>query len=128
MAEITVVDKKIRLSLYDIIRFQLTMYCFTNGVKMSPAQLNTLAYLGLWGDMNISDFCDQIVEEDVFGNPQTVRNFILKAIRDGHVTRKGTGNKIICLSDNVEMENEGNIWMKLNVIYAEAEESQGTDS
>ena len=53
--KIDVIDKKVSLSQFDIIRFQLTMYCFLNNIKISPAQLNTLAYLGMWGEMNISD-------------------------------------------------------------------------
>lgn len=126
--KIDVIDKKVSLSQFDIIRFQLTLYCFLNNIKISPAQLNTLAYLGMWGEMNISDFCDQIVEEEIFGNPQTVRNFILQSVRSGYVVRKGKGKKLIELSESVDLSSEGNILLNLKVYYVESQESENTDS
>lgn len=117
--KVEIVDKNIPLSLLEIVRFQITLHCFINSIKISPAQLNTLAYLGLWGEINISDFCDQIVDEGIFGNPQTVRNFILKSIAEGHVVRKGTGNKLIELSEDIELTSEGNIILKLNVYHVQ---------
>lgn len=115
-------QKNISLDLHDIIRFQVTTYCFLNKIRISPAQLDTLAYLGEWGDMNISDFCEQIVEEDIFGNPQTVRNFILKGIKEGYVVRKGKGKKIISLIDDFEMLAEGNILLEMKVYHVENKE------
>ena len=126
--KIDVIDKKVSLSQFDIIRFQLTLYCFLNNIKISPAQLNTLAYLGMWGEMNISDFCDQIVEEEIFGNPQTVRNFILQSVRAGYVVRKGKGKKLIELSESVDLSSEGNILLNLKVYYVESQESENTNS
>jgi hypothetical protein len=114
-------QKNIELNLHDIIRFQVTTYCFLNKIRISPAQLDTLAYLGEWGDMNISDFCEQIVEQDIFGNPQTVRNFILKAVKDGYVIRKGKGKKIVSLVDDFEMLSDGNILLEMKVYYVEGQ-------
>lgn len=113
------VQKNIPLNLHDIIRFQVTTYCFLNKIRISPAQLDTLAYLGEWGDMNISDFCNEIVTQDIFGNPQTVRNFILKCVRDGYVVRKGKGNKEIALVDDFELLAEGNILIEMKVYHVE---------
>ena len=126
--KIDVIDKKVSLSQFDIIRFQLTMYCFLNNIKISPAQLNTLAYLVMWGEMNISDFCDQIVEEEIFGNPQTVRNFILQSVRSGYVVRKGKGKKLIELSDSVDLGGRRIIKKNLKVYYVESQESENTNS
>jgi hypothetical protein len=112
-------QKNIELSLHDIIRFQITLYCFMQKIKISPAQMDTLAYLGEWGDMNISDFCDQVVIKEVFSNPQTIRNFILKCVRDGHVIRGGKGEKIISLTEDVELLSEGNILLDMKVYHVE---------
>jgi|TARA_R110000868_G_scaffold5681_6_gene33639 hypothetical protein len=118
--KVLTVDKKIQLDLYDIVRFQITLYCFLNKIKISPAQLDSLAYLGVWGEINISDFCEQIVNEDIFGNPQTVRNFILKCVRDNLIERKGLGKKIISLSQRIELYSSGNILINMKVYHVEA--------
>tara|TARA_R110001592_G_scaffold243219_2_gene504164 strand:+ start:2075 stop:2434 length:360 start_codon:yes stop_codon:yes gene_type:complete len=114
------IDKKLELSLHDIIRFQITTYCFINSIKISPAQMDTLAYLGEWGEMNISDFCDEVVLKEVFGNSQTVRNFITKCVKDGYVLRYGKGNKLISLTEKVELLSEGNILIDMKVYHVES--------
>lgn len=114
-----VVEKQLPLSLYDIIRFQINNYCFLNKIRISPAQLDTLAYLGMWGDMNISDFCDQIANEDIFGSAQTVRNFIIKCVKDKLVIRTGTGKKIIRLTDDLNLMNEGTILINMKVYHVD---------
>lgn len=119
-------EKKIPLNLYDIIRFQINLYCFLNDIRVSPAQLDTLAYLGMWGEINFSDFCEQIVEEEIFGNPQTVRNFILKMVREGLVVRMGKGKKLIDLSDKFELLNDGTILIDMKVYHVD--KSKETDS
>lgn len=115
--KVKLVDKRLPMSLYEIIKFQINNYCFLNNVRISPAQLDTLAYLGMWGEMNISDFCDQIVEEEVFSNPQTVRNFVIKCVRDNLILRKGRGKKIICLGENIELISEGSMLLNMKVYY-----------
>lgn len=119
-------EKKIGLDLYDIIRFQINLHCFLNNIRISPAQLDTLAYLGMWGEINFSDFCEQIVEEDIFGNPQTARNFILKCVRDGLVVRTGTGKKLISLSEVFELLNQGTILIDMKVYHVS--ESKNSNS
>jgi hypothetical protein len=121
--EIDVIDKKVELSLLDMVRFQLTVHCFIKGIKISPAQLKTLAYLSIWGEMNFSDFCIMIQEKEIFGNTQTVRNFILLSVREGYVIRKGKGKKLIELSDDIELVSEGNILLNLKAYHVTSQES-----
>lgn len=126
--KVTTVDKLIEMSLHDIVRFQISNYCFTENVKISPNELGTLSYLGVWGEMNISDFCEQVVDEGVYSNPQTVRNFLLKCIKSGLVIRKGTGNKIIALDKEVGVLAEGNIVINMKVYHAEKQESKDSNT
>ena len=121
--QVTTIDKLVSLSLHDIVRFQISNYCFTEGLKISPNELITLSYLGEWGEMNISDFCQQVVDENVYGNPQTVRNFLLKCIKSGLVVRHGIGDKIISISETVGLLSEGNIVINMKVYHAEKQES-----
>ena len=126
--KVTTVDKLISMSLYDIIRFQLSTYCFLKEIKINPNELKTLSYLGVWGEMNISDFCQQVSDEGVYGNPQTVRNFILKCVKDGYVVRYGKGRKLISLIESIELLSEGNIVINMKVYHAEKQKSKGANS
>lgn len=114
-----VVDKKVPLSLFDIIRYQIHFYCFINNIRIAPAQLDALAYLGMWGEINISDFCQQITDIELFTHPQTVRNFVIKCVKDGYILRKGLGNKNIELSEAFELQNAGTILINLKVYHVD---------
>ncbi|NIP30425.1 MAG: hypothetical protein GTN59_07645 [Candidatus Dadabacteria bacterium] len=117
-----VIEKQWPMSLYDIIRFQINTHCFLNSIRISPAQLDTLAYLGMWGDMNISDFCEQIAAEEIFGTPQTVRNFVTKCVKDKLIYKKGMGKKIISLSDDFKLINNGTILINMKVYHVDKEQ------
>lgn len=122
--KVTTFDKLISMTLHDIVRFQISNYCFMEDVKISPNELTTLAYLSIWGEINFSDFCLQVRDEGIYGNPQTVRNFILKCIKSGLVLRKGKGLKTIVLQENIEVLSEGNIVINMKVYHAEKQESK----
>lgn len=112
-----VVEDKRELSLIDMIKFQITVYCFNNKLRISPAQLDTLAHLAYVGEINISDFCAEVVTEDIFTNTQTVRNFILQCVKNGQVLRSGIGNKLISLKDDVCAMREGTMVLKLTLFH-----------
>lgn len=119
MATAKVIRNNIPLSLLDTVRFQINLYCFLNNYRLSPAQNDCLAALGLYHPINISDFCDQTVNEQIFGSTQTTRNFIMKCIKDGLVYRHGTGNKLISLSDKLNVLTEGTIVLDLKIYHHE---------
>jgi len=119
MAKALVVNKQVPLSLKEVIKFQINMYCFINKIRLSPAQLDCLSLLGLYGDINMSDFCAEVVSEEIFGNVQTTRNFITKCVKDDLVTRSGLGNKIVSINKKLELLTEGTILLNLKVYYVE---------
>ena len=124
MAKALVVNKQVSLSLIDIIKFQLNMHCFTNKIRLSPAQLDCLSLLGLYGDINMSDFCNEVVSEEIFGNVQTTRNFITKCVKEDLVTRSGLGNKLVSLNKDLELLTEGTILLNLKVYHLETDQGQ----
>lgn len=119
MAKALVIEKNVPLSLFDIIRYQIHFYCFMNNIRIAPAQLDTLAYLGMWGEINISDFCQQVTDLELFTHPQTVRNFVIKCVKDGYIIRKGLGNKNIELADLFNLLNTGNILITLKLYHVD---------
>jgi hypothetical protein len=122
MAKALVVNKQVPLSLFDVIKFQINMHCFTNKIRLSPAQLDCLSLLGMYGDMNMSDFCEQVVMNEIFGNVQTTRNFITKSVKEGLVSRSGLGNKVVSLNKDLNVLTQGTILLNLKVYHVEANE------
>ena len=117
MAKAKVVNKQLELSLLDMIKFQLNLYCFVNKIRLSPAQLDCLSLLGLYGDINISDFCSEVVSNDIFGNAQTTRNFITKCVKEDLVSRSGLGNKLVSLNEKLEILTEGTVLLNLKIYH-----------
>ena len=123
MAKAFVVNTQVPMTLIEIIKFQINMYCFINKIRLSPAQQDCLALLGLYGEINMSDFCEQVVTEEVFGNVQTTRNFITKSVKEGLVIRSGLGNKIVSLLPDLKILNQGTILLNMKIYYHEANKS-----
>lgn len=124
MSKAIVVESKIPMSLKDVVRYQVNLYCFINKKRLSPAQQDCLSLLGLYGDMNISDFCEQIVDEEIFGNVQTTRNFVVRCVKDGLIVKKGLGNKIICLNNELNIITSGTIVLKHTIFHHVQESSK----
>lgn len=90
-----------------------------NGLSFSPNQIKTLTFLAEWGDMNISDFCQQIADAEIYSSAQTVRNFILDCVKTGIVIRNGNGDKLINITPDAKLLCEGNILITMKV-YTDA--------
>jgi len=71
----------------------------------------------------MSDFCEQVVTEEVFGNVQTTRNFITKSVKEGLVIRSGLGNKIVSLTPELKILNQGTILLNMKIYHHEANKS-----
>jgi hypothetical protein len=119
MAKAKVINQQIPLSINDIIRFQINLYCFINKYRLSPAQIDCLALLGMYQPINISDFCEQVVNKEVFTVSQTARNFIIKSVKDNIVVRSGLGDKLISLNPDLNILTEGTLLLNLKVYHYE---------
>jgi len=119
MAKALIINKQVPLSLLEIIKFQINMHCFINKIRLSPAQMDCLSLLGLYGEINMSDFCNEVVSEKILGNVQTTRNFITKCVKDNLVIRTGLGNKLILINPKLELRTSGTILLNLKVYHHE---------
>lgn len=123
MPTANIVDKKIRLDLLDIVRFQLLSYSFMNNVSFSNAELECLALLAISGESDLSEFCNITVDYNVFKVSQTARNFLTKMEREGIVIKKGKSRKTVSISDNLQIQTQGNIVLNYKIFYVDTQES-----
>lgn len=119
------VKKRTRMGHRDIIKFQLITEAFINGLHITNSELDCLALLGAYGEYDMADFCNSIVEEKIFSNSQTVRNFLNKAAKSKLIlkkTTKGSNRKKVKLNPAFNIQTEGMIILDYKIAYVTKEE------
>lgn len=96
---------------WDIVKFQILTHCYIKHVAMSDSDLDCLTLLSFNQPIELSNFClDASSEEDwIFKSPQTVRNSINKAEKNGLVVKDSSNKKVIMLSPDMKIQTEGTI-------------------
>ena len=119
-----IVKKRVRMGHRDIIKFQLITEAFISTLSITNSELNCLALLGAYGEYDMADFCNNIVEEQIFSNSQTVRNFLNKAEKTGLIlkkTIKGSNRKKVRLNPTFNIQTEGTIILQYTIAHVAQE-------
>lgn len=134
MAKFNVVDKKVNMSLEEIVRFQIMTYCYIHKIILSESDLSCLTVLGLNKKVELSDFCNACCDADnrdkessipyqkaVFKTPQTVRNCVARMRNYNIISRDGS--KTIELNPELSIQHEGNILLNFKMFHLGTQES-----
>ena len=135
MAKVNLVTKKVTMDQRSIIKFQLMIYCYFQGFSLSDSELECLVLLALNNEADISDFCNASCKEserdrepnlpyvqDIYANPQVVRNYLNKMERIGLIIKEGRNRKKIYLSADIQLQALGNILLDYKFIHVEPKE------
>jgi hypothetical protein len=111
MALVNQVQKRVKMPKWDVVKFQILTHCYINRITMSESDLNCLTLLSFNEPIELTSFCyDASSEEEwIFKTPQTVRNCINKAEKNGLVIKDKDNKKIISLNPNLKIQTNGNI-------------------
>ena len=137
MAKFNVVDKKVSMSLEEIIKFQIVTYCYIHKIIITESDLSCLTVLGLNKKAELSDFCNACCDPEerdqestlpykkvIFKTPQTVRNCIAKMRNYNIINREGFGHsKIIELNSELSVQTEGNVLLNFKMFHLDTQES-----
>ena len=123
MPKANLVEKRIRMSRRDIIKYQLMSFSFINSISYSEAELDCLTLLGVCGEIDLSEFCNYTVDENIFKVSQTARNFLTKAEKMELIQKYGTSRKKIKLRDELQIQTAGNIVLDYKIVYIDTKES-----
>ena len=123
MALVNQVQKRVRMPKWDIVKFQILTHCYINHLTMSESDLNCLTLLSFNQPIELSNFClDASSEEDwIFKSPQTVRNSINKAEKNGLVVKNPSDKKTIMLNPNMKVQTEGTIFLEYKFLGNDTE-------
>jgi hypothetical protein len=112
MALFNQVVKKVKMSSWDIVKFQIMTYCYLEKVIVSESDLECLTFLAIQGEQELTGFCNDCAARKIFSSPQTVRNAITKAEKKGLIrkTLSKTKKKIV-VNPDMKVTTEGNIML-----------------
>ncbi len=114
------VDKKIKTSIDDTIKYQILTYCFFNKIQISAADLECLCELAKNDNVDIPTFCNMITDLKIFKSPQSARNAITKAEKKKLLIKTGTNRKTICLTKDIKVQTKGVVLLDFKILGNES--------
>ena len=125
MALVNQVQKRVRMSKWNVVKFQILTHCYIKKILLSDSDLNCLTLLSFNEPIELTSFCyDASSEEDpIFKSPQTVRNCINKAEKNNLVIKDIENKKLIKLNTDLKIQTEGTILLDFKFLGDESEKS-----
>jgi hypothetical protein len=123
MAIVNQVDKKMKMSKWDIVKYQILTHCYINKISVSEADLNCLTYLAIEGDQELTNFCNKAHTKDIFSSIQSVRNCLTKAEKKNLIKKEGKNKKKIFINPDIKVYCLGNILLDFKFLSIETQES-----
>jgi hypothetical protein len=127
--EVNRVQKKLRLSKYDAVKYQLlTELVFFRKENIIPSDIELLTLLAMWGPMELGKFCTNAAKtlytfkeiEEFSIRSQNVRNRMSKLEKRNFVVKTKSGKKQIELSQNITVFVKGNLLIDYNFLAIES--------
>ena len=128
-AIINQVQKRGNLDLWDIVRFQILIYCHFNGVNIPDSDLECLTLLAMNGESELTSFCNAACNDDhrdrdhnlkyekeIFKSPQCVRNSVNRVENKSLIKKTGKGKKKINVNSNMKIQTLGNIFVDIRLL------------
>ena len=122
MAIVNQVDKRVKMSKWEIVKYQILTHCYLNKISVSEADLNCLTYLALEGDQELTNFCAKAHTKDIFSSIQSVRNCLTKAEKKNLIRKEGKNKKKIFINPDIKVYSIGNILLDYKFLSVESKE------
>lgn len=112
-----VVEKRAKVTQWDIIKFQLIAHCYLNEITLSDGELGCLTLLSISGEMDLTEFCNEAAIRKIFKTTQTVRNCITKMEKLGFIKKEGKSKKKIFINPELNIKSDGNLLLDIKFAY-----------
>jgi hypothetical protein len=133
MAKLHLVEKKVRMSKDDIIRYQIITHCYINHIYLSTTDIDCLVSLGSFGKIELTEFCKKVADARLDeklkewetdrskkrpeASPQTIRNAVFKLEKLGLIIKDSQGKRSITLNPDMKIQTQGNILLDFKMAY-----------
>ena len=105
MAIVNQVDKRVKMTKWDIVKYQILTHCYLNKISVIEADLDCLTYLALEGDQELTSFCSKAHTKDIFSSTQSVRYCLTKAEKKNLIKKEGKNKKKIFIIIQLKKKN-----------------------
>lgn len=123
MALVNQINKRVKMTKWDIVKYQILTYCYINKISVSEADLDCLTYLALEGDQELTSFCNKAYGKEIFSSIQSVRNCLTKAEKKQLIRKEGKNRKKIYINPEMNIFSEGNVLLDFKFLSVETQES-----
>lgn len=123
MALVNQVDKRVRMSRWDIIKYQLLTHCYLYKIQLSESDLNCLTLLAMEGEAELTSFCNLAFNNQIFSSIQSVRNCLTKVEKKELIKKEGKNKKKIYINPDLKVHANGNILLDYKFLSVEANQS-----
>jgi len=125
MAVVNQVQKKVKISKWQIVKYQILTHCYLNDIILSNSDLDCLTLLALNQPIELSNFCsDASAEEDsIFKSPQSVRNSLNKSEKHKLIIKDSSNKKLILLNPSLKVQVDGNVLLDYKFFANESKKS-----
>jgi hypothetical protein len=127
--EVNRVQKKIRVSSYDVVKYQIiTELIFFKKEHLIPSDIELLTLLALWGPIELGKFCNaaakklykNIEMEEFSVRAQNVRNRMAKLEKRSIIEKINNGKRQIQISRSLNIYGKGNVLLDYNILAVES--------
>lgn len=123
MALVNQVEKRVRMSAWQIVKYQILTHCYLYDIAVSDADLNCLTYLAMEGDQELNVFCAKAFDKKIFSSTQSVRNCLTKSEKKGLIKKEGKNKKKIFLNPDIKVHSKGNVLLDYKFLSVETSQS-----
>tara|TARA_R100001460_G_scaffold31246_5_gene61526 strand:- start:1315 stop:1686 length:372 start_codon:yes stop_codon:yes gene_type:complete len=116
MAVVKRVSKKVKVSVDDVIKYQIMTYCFFNKIQITNSDLNCLTELAKNSGIELTKFCELATTKDIYKSAQSARNAITKVTKKNLVIKNGVNKKTISISDDLKLQTDGTIFLDFKIL------------
>ena len=123
MAIVNQVDKRVRMTTWEIVKYQLLTHCYLYKIPVSDADLNCLTFLAIEGEQELTSFCNKAHNKQIFSSTQSVRNCLTKAEKKELIVKEGKNKKKININPIINVHSKGNVLLDFKFLSIETQES-----
>ncbi len=121
----TLVETKVQLSTFEIIKYQFLHHCFMNKLLLNNTDIICLSLLGEAGMIPLGEFCKLVVDKKVLKNPIGVNNVLKRLIDKKLVVKERREMQMVFLNPELKIQIDGNIVINIKLFKVEGKKTTG---